>query len=142
MKKLTLFTLTVLLFSCGNTPETEATPTTESLAQGQQAPRNISVEEFNALLKEKPQAQILDVRSDEEFQSGYIAGAKNIDVMEDGFEAALSQLDKTKPVFVYCAAGGRSSKAVSILYKNGFTELYNLNGGMGAWNAAGLPVKK
>jgi rhodanese-related sulfurtransferase len=142
MKKLAILALTAIVVSCGNTTQGNAENQTEAVPQNQQTTKNVSVQEFNQLMKEKPNAQILDVRSAEEFRSGYIAGATNINVMESGFEQAIAKLDKSKPVLVYCAAGGRSAKAMSILYKNGFTEVYNMNGGMGAWNSAGLPVTK
>ncbi|MFN3917508.1 MAG: rhodanese-like domain-containing protein [Flavobacteriales bacterium] len=142
MKKLAFLVLTTLVVSCGNATQSNADNQTEATPQTQQITKNVSVQEFNQLMKEKPKAQILDVRSAEEFRTGYIAGAVNINVMESGFEQTIAKLDKNKPVLVYCAAGGRSAKAMSILYKNGFTEVYNMNGGMGAWNAAGLPITK
>ncbi len=56
---------------------------------------------------------------------------------EKDFNAQLEKLDKTKPVYVYCKAGGRSGKATKQMKKMGFTTVYNLIGGIGAWDAAG-----
>ena len=51
-------------------------------------------------------------------------------------------LDKKKPVYVYCAVGGRSAKASKVLQESGFKTVYNLLGGFNGWTAAGLPSVK
>ena len=86
------------------------------------------------------QKQILDVRTPEEFQSGHIATAKNINIYDADFKTQLKKLDKEKPVFVYCKVGGRSAKAAKILQELGFTTVYDLEGGMLAWENNKLPV--
>lgn len=83
-------------------------------------------------------AQILDVRTPEEFNGQHLDNALNINVNYSGFDKEVAQLDKTKPVFVYCLAGGRSSKAASHLADLGFKEVYNMEGGITKWNALGL----
>lgn len=84
---------------------------------------------------------ILDVRTKDEFNEGHIENAQNIDYYSDNFETEVNKLDKSKTVYVYCRSGGRSGKAMNILVKNGFT-VFNLNGGMMAWNSAKLPSAK
>ncbi len=78
---------------------------------------------------------MLDVRTAAEFKEGHIEGAKNIDFLQDDFETNIVQLDKSKPIYVYCKSGGRSAKAIEKLRKQGFTNLYELEGGYGAWKA-------
>ncbi|MFV8442737.1 thioredoxin domain-containing protein [Flavobacterium sp. LB2P44] len=82
--------------------------------------------------------QILDVRTPEEFHSDHIDKAVNINWLGDHFVASTAKLDKTKPVFVYCKSGGRSQSAVQKMKEIGFTTIYQLQGGILKWDAAGL----
>jgi phage shock protein E len=86
--------------------------------------------------------QVIDVRTPKEFQSGHIAGAVNLHVYDKDFEQRIDKLDKNKPVYVYCKAGGRSAEAVESLKSKGFKTIIELDGGMDAWNEAGKPVKQ
>lgn len=86
--------------------------------------------------------QIIDVRTPKEYQSGHIAGAVNMHVYDKDFEQRLDKLDKNKPVYVYCKAGGRSAEAVEALKGKGFKTIVELDGGMDAWKEAGKPVKQ
>ncbi len=88
-----------------------------------------------------PAVQIIDVRTPEEFQSGYIEGAINLNIQDDRFSEQILQLDKSKPVMVYCAKGGRSARAAAQLKEAGFQEVYDLPGGMEAWLSAGKKTK-
>lgn len=83
-------------------------------------------------------AQILDVRTPEEYMSEHIEGAENVNWNGSDFEAQASQFDKTKPVFVYCMSGGRSKKAADKLSEMGFSKIYELDGGFIKWSASGL----
>ena len=85
--------------------------------------------------------QIVDVRTPQEYQSGYIADAKNINVYDADFKTQIAKLDKTKPVFVYCKAGGRSADAAKKFVELGFTQVYDLQGGMMGWEHQKLPVE-
>jgi len=95
---------------------------------------------FEAGLKKNPGAQLLDVRSDSEYQGGHLKSALNIDINSPQFDAQVAKLDKKKPVYVYCAVGGRSSKAMGKLQKMGFVEVVNLDGGIKAWTREQKPV--
>lgn len=88
------------------------------------------------------QAQLIDVRTPAEFAGGHVANAVNMDVNGSDFSTRITQLDKTKPVVVYCLSGGRSSDASEQLLKAGFTTVYNFEGGMLAWRNAGKPEDK
>ncbi len=85
-------------------------------------------------------ALILDVRTPEETQLGIIEGATIINFYDDDFEAKIQLMEKSKPIVVYCASGGRSSQAASILAEQGFMEVYNLEGGLYGWQNEGWPV--
>ena len=85
---------------------------------------------------------LIDVRTPAEFADGHLSQAINIDWNGSDFVQKVQQLDKTKPVFVYCAVGGRSSKAKSKLVELGFKEVHNLIGGFDQWSAEGLPFDK
>lgn len=94
----------------------------------------LTVQEFKSKL-DLPNAQIIDVRTDAEVADGMIPNAVQMDVLDwNGFVASTKSLDPNKPVLVYCKSGGRSSKAANYLVENGFTEVYDLSGGMTNWN--------
>jgi|TARA_Y200000002_G_scaffold367990_1_gene360580 rhodanese-related sulfurtransferase len=77
---------------------------------------------------------ILDVRTEEEFESGYIKGALNMDIRGGAdFLASIESLDKSKSYFVYCRSGARSGQACQLMSQMGFSALYNLDGGVLAW---------
>lgn len=103
--------------------------------------QTIAPEAFATKIKETPKAQILDVRTPEEYASEHIDHAINVNWLGDNFVADAEKFDKSKPVFVYCKIGGRSSKAVSKLAELGFINIYELGGGMMKWNAAELSTR-
>ena len=97
------------------------------------AQNRVSQTEFKKLMKD-PSAQIVDVRTANEVAQGKINGSMNIDYFSPTFvSTAQKKLDKTKPVLVYCAAGGRSASAAKDLKKAGFKKVYDLEGGFDAW---------
>ena len=99
--------------------------------------KTIEVKTFKDLIAKLPNEIILDVRTDAEVAQGVIANAKQIDFNSASFESKIEKLDKTKPIFVYCAVGGRSGQASKILASKGFKQVYNLDGGINAWRATG-----
>lgn len=109
-------------------------------ANGQSA---VSVQEFQKKLQENSsKAQRIDVRTPQEFASGHLEGFQNLNISDPSFQNKISQLDKNKPVFVYCAVGGRSANAAQQLKKLGFSQVYDMRGGINAWRAAGLKTVK
>jgi rhodanese-related sulfurtransferase len=80
---------------------------------------------------------VLDVRTPAEFMSGHLANAINIDVEGMQFNSDVAKLDKSKTYAVYCRSGRRSAIATDEMSKLGFKTLFNLEGGTGAWSAAG-----
>ena len=99
---------------------------------------SVAPEVFAEKIKATPNAQILDVRTPEEFASEHIDKATNINWLGDDFVTNVENLDKSKPVFVYCKSGGRSAKASAKLAELGFKTIYELQGGIMKWNAAGF----
>ena len=94
--------------------------------------KNITQEEFAKL--KTTEIQLLDVRTPDEVNKGIIKGAKIVNFYDDDFTVkAAAKFDKSKPLYIYCAAGGRSSKASSQLVLEGFDEVYNLLGGYRQW---------
>ena len=93
-----------------------------------------------ALQKEKATVQLVDVRTPEEFQSGRLEGALNINFYDADFAQKMAKLDREKPLLIYCAVGGRSGKAAEQMTAMGFKNVVNLTGGIQAWRAKGKPV--
>lgn len=85
---------------------------------------------------------VLDIRTPGEFNKGRIAGAKNIDFLAPDFEQRIEGLDKTKSYLVHCASGGRSTHSLPLFKKHEFQSVYHLDGGIKAWEKAGLPLEK
>jgi rhodanese-related sulfurtransferase len=101
----------------------------------------VTVEKAEALIADK--VQILDVRTEEEWNQGHLADAVRVEVTADGFaEGVKSKLKADQPVLVYCRSGGRSARAAKQLEKLGFTTVYDLDGGITAWKKAGKDVEK
>ncbi|HUR20815.1 MAG TPA: rhodanese-like domain-containing protein [Vicinamibacterales bacterium] len=83
---------------------------------------------------------LLDVRNQNEWNSGHIDGAQHITL---GYLADhLAEIPREKPIVLHCEGGGRSSIGASVLKAHGFDNVINLTGGMGAWRKAGLPVER
>lgn len=99
----------------------------------QTSTRDVSNEQAAQLISSKPELQIVDVRQKWEVEQGMIPNALHIDISKPDFEANIAKLDKSKPVLVYCAAGGRSQSAEEYLIESGFTEVYDLSGGYENW---------
>ena len=102
---------------------------------------NVPPAEFQELA-EKGEGIILDVRTPDEIAQGHIPGASMLNFYDDDFERKLNLMQKDKPIYVYCRSGGRSAKAAKMMKENGFGEVFNLVGGIGAWNKAVLPIEK
>ena len=85
---------------------------------------------------------IIDVRSPDEFLSGHIKGAVNIDIYDPSFGTNILKLNAKKQYIVNCQSGGRSSSACAFMHRNGFKKVMNLEGGILAWKREGLPIEK
>ncbi|MFT5873564.1 MAG: rhodanese-related sulfurtransferase [Clostridium sp.] len=96
--------------------------------------QNVSGEEATKLIRENKGLVILDVRSKGEYQSGHINGSKLMPVSE--IASRISEIEKFrgKPILVHCASGSRSPRAVNILLKNKFDQIYHMNHGLSSFN--------
>ncbi len=108
-------------------------------SQTQSSIKQITVEKAKEAVEGKD-VQFIDVRTIEEYKSGH--APKTVNLPLDSLEQSLEKLDKTKPVYVICQTGRRSQKGAEILEKNGFKELYNIEGGTSAWESAGFSIEK
>jgi len=127
LHKIALFCLCLLFISCNGQSKKEF--------------KSIKPKEFSQKINSTSQPQILDVRSPKEYSDQHLDNAVNINWNGDDFDKKVAELDKSKPVFVYCLSGGRSSKASGKLAELGFKEIYEMDGGIVKWNASGLAKK-
>jgi rhodanese-related sulfurtransferase len=121
-----LFMLLIGLMACGDAPAQSTTAVLDA-AKFEQTINTAG-------------AQLVDVRTPGEYSAGHIEKAINADIYTDAFRQRIAQLDKNKPVLVYCASGVRSANAARQLKQAGFTQVYDLRGGFNAWRAAGKKV--
>jgi thioredoxin len=125
IKFFTFLLVMVALISCeSNNAQTKTIPTLE----------------YQQLLTETKNNQIIDVRTEGEFMEEHLHNAININFNGNDFEANIKKLDKTKPTFIYCLSGGRSGSAMEIFAKNGFKQVYNMQGGILQWKGDQLPL--
>ncbi len=103
-----------------------------SCAQETKQHQLISQQEFAKILTKE--IQLLDVRTPQEYKQGYIEGAILINFFDSDFVTKVSsRFDKNKPLYIYCAVGGRSNKAAKKLIADGFDSIYDLKGGFIKW---------
>lgn len=93
------------------------------------------------LLEDNP-GVLLDIRTPEEVSKGFLKNASFINFYDENFLQKASWVKKNQPIYVYCHAGGRSSKAAEMLIELGFREVYNLVGGYSKWVEDGYLIEK
>ncbi len=123
----------VALAGCGSS-STEGAATVETAAVVLASPA-----EAQALI-EAGDVKLLDVRTPEEFAAGHIAGAENIDFYAADFADRIDALDQGERYVVYCHSGNRSGKATALMAEKGFGSVTDVDGGIAAWETAGLPT--
>jgi len=99
------------------------------------------VSDFNQAIADKA-GVLVDVRTPEEYDWERIDGAINIDWKSDDFANKIQELDKKKPVLIYCRSGARASRARRRMKQLGFSNVINLGGGILKWKKEGMPTKK
>jgi rhodanese-related sulfurtransferase len=100
----------------------------------------ISPAEAATWIKEKKDLQLIDVRTPGEYSEGHLANAKLIPLQE--LESRVAEIDKSKPVLLYCRTGHRSGMALKLLQSKGFTKAKHMEGGITAWTSSGRPVTR
>lgn len=119
-----IFAISFLVFNCSD---------------GQPSKQNLTAMDFANKANELPTAPIIDVRTPDEFSKGHLLKAKNVDWNGNDFDTQMATFDKSKPIFVYCLSGGRSASAANKMRKEGFKEVYELDGGIMKWRGANMP---
>ena len=95
---------------------------------------NLSQQQWSEQLKNDNNAIVIDVRTPEEFEEGFIENAINIDIFKgQGFIYLIEELDQSKNYYVYCKAGSRSEQACKVMNQLGIENTYNLIGGIMQW---------
>ena len=96
--------------------------------------KEITQEEWREKIANDEDAVILDVRTEQEVEEGYIPGAKVIDIYKgQEFIDEIDSLDRDKNYYVYCRSGNRSRQACTIMDQKGFNQTYNLIDGFSKW---------
>lgn len=96
--------------------------------------QDLDVEEFKKGFESEEGAIIIDVRTPAELAEGQIDGHIMINVMDPSFPNKIAELDKSTPYYIYCRSGNRSGQVCNYMSGLGFEKLYNLRGGIIAWN--------
>ena len=96
--------------------------------------KDLNAQEFKEAIASDPNAVVLDVRTPSEIAEGEVPGHTMINIMDPNFANRISALDKSKSYYVYCRSGGRSVSACQFMHSQGFANLYNMLGGINAWN--------
>jgi rhodanese-related sulfurtransferase len=104
-----------------------------------EAIKKVDPVEFSEVVKQ-PGVITLDVRTPEEFNAGHIANAININLEGSDFTSEVSKLDMNATIAVYCRSGNRSGVATEQMAELGFVDMYDMQGGILDWEAAGGPV--
>ena len=132
MKSFFYLSVMALLFvQCSNTAKTKSEEGTAAVKTYE----DIDVAKMQAVAANLTSNQvIIDVRTPEEINDGYIKGTININFHLADFEEKINALDRDKEYYLYCRSGGRSAKAAKLMNKLGFEKVYNLDGGYQAWS--------
>jgi len=100
--------------------------------------KTISVSDARAMIQASSNVLVLDVRTPQEYVQGHLESAINIPLSD--LPIRVGEIEKDRPILVYCQTGYRSTQASTILVKAGFTKVYNLEGGIIAWINTGYPT--
>ena len=133
MKNYVILTfLLASLMACGNakTNSTDSETTIENGNNQTPTVKTLSQGDLAAKMQDST-VVVIDVRTPEEVASGYIKGAdKFININGSNFETEINALDKSATYIMYCRSGARSGRAAEFMIDNGFTDVYNLSGGI------------
>ena len=99
----------------------------------------MAASEFSTAMK-TPGTVVLDVRTPAEFATGHLPQAQNIDFEASDFATRIAALDKNTTYAIYCRSGNRSGAAMEQMAAANFTHVYDLAGGIGAWQTMGGPM--
>ena len=135
-----LATATLGLAGCSSAPDSApASPAAASAVAAPASPQRVDAATF-ATVTASPGVTVIDVRTPEEFASGHIDGAVNMNVEGADFATQLAGLDPAATYAVYCRSGNRSQVAVAAMAQAGIPGIYELESGIVGWEEAGYPV--
>ncbi|MCB0561712.1 MAG: rhodanese-like domain-containing protein [Lewinellaceae bacterium] len=97
--------------------------------------------DFARALDKKKEGLLIDVRTPEEFQQAHLPGAINISYLTPDLWDQLEQLDRNAAYFVYCRTERRSMRVCMLMQNGGFEKVYNMEGGLCAWEEVFGPVE-
>lgn len=95
---------------------------------------NINSSQLKEMIAANNNVVVVDVRTADEVNGGIIEGALHYDIFSSDFASNIKSLDKSKAYAMVCRSGNRSASACGLMEANGFSEVYNLDGGMMAWD--------
>lgn len=134
IKSVLIISFLVFIFSSCKEDQKTMASVSDTAEQVVEVPVDIDVPTANDIATRLPDVVWLDVRTPEEIALGKIDDALELDFTDPGFKEKVGTLDKNKTYIVYCAAGGRSAKASTLMKEMGFTKAHNLKGGYTAWS--------
>lgn len=124
-----------ILSSCGQDKKTKS-----GMSEVEES--KISLITAKELHKLNDSILLIDVRTPEEFASGHIENSININMRSDDFKEQIAALEKGKEIYLYCKKGGRSNSAAKMIEDMEFEKIYDLKGGITAWEDEGLKTVK
>lgn len=139
----TAYPISLLLLTLGffnQNPIAHAAPQPSNIQKPVASLITVDSKGAKAVLTKQPHLILLDVRTPQEYAGGHLKNARNLNYNAPDFADRLTKLDKTKPYLVYCAVGGRSSKAAQLMQQLGFKQVINVSEGFANLKQAGLPV--
>ena len=101
--------------------------------------RELNPRDAERMLKEHPQAQLVDVREVDEYRDGHLRGSRLISLST--LAVRLDELDPNRPILFYCHSGNRSGQALAFAQQRGYRHAKHIRGGISAWESAGLPIE-
>ena len=103
--------------------------------------KEVTVEETKTRLTQNPDARLIDVREDNEWQAAHAAGAEHLGkgIIERDIEEKVP--DKSTELILYCGGGFRSALAADVLQQMGYTNVFSMAGGWKAWKESGAPIE-
>lgn len=142
----TVLSLGIVAAACGGdstdepvaaAADTESISSTDSEPSSELPPFGLLEPEEAAALADDDTITVIDVRTPEEYAEGHLEGATLIDFYDAGFAEELAALDPDETYLIYCRSGNRSGQTATMMADLGFERVFDLDGGILAWNAAG-----
>ncbi len=144
IRRITVVIIALCLAACATQQRYgDTTRTSDQMVKEAKASiKEVSIDDVRRMIDNREKIIILDVRDRDEFETGYIPGAKNLSRGMLEFKIATMVPDKNASIIVYCGVDLRGPLATRTLNEMGYRNAVNINGGLKAWKAAGYPIEK